>query len=74
MVDDYMLDHETIKEFAKEIYFQSSYGESEKQLRRMFNYYISYNHRDEILDKLMSKYFDGDQLYREVCLDIDEIR
>ncbi len=64
----------TIKEFDKEIYLQPSYGESEKQLRRMFNYYISYDHRDELLDKLMSKYFDEDKLCKEVYLDIAEIR
>jgi len=74
IVEDYMLDENTIEAFDKEIYSDSNYKENEKQLRRLFNYYISYNYRDEILDNLMDKYFDEDKLFEEVYLKIDELK
>jgi len=73
LVSEYMLDQETIEDFDKEIYMEESYGETEKKLRRLFNYYISYNYRDTILDKLMSEYFDEQKLHDELYLKLDEV-
>ncbi|MDA9006518.1 polysaccharide deacetylase family protein [Litoricola sp.] len=73
LVEDHMLDHETISEFDTEIYTFSGYDTEEKKLRRMFNYYISYEYRDGILDKLMEKYFDEQELHKQVYLSLDEM-
>jgi hypothetical protein len=69
-----MLDHGLIDEFDKEIYTHSSYEEDEKQLRRLLNYYVSYKYRDSVLDKLMKKFFNEDELFKNVYLSIDEIK
>jgi len=53
LIREEMLDTETIEAFDKEIYTYTDYDESDKQVRRLFNYYISYNWRDEILSELM---------------------
>ena len=68
-----MLDNSLINEFDKEIYLSSSYEKSEKKLRRLLNYYIKYEYRDIILDKLMNKYFDEESLYSEVYLSESDI-
>jgi peptidoglycan/xylan/chitin deacetylase (PgdA/CDA1 family) len=73
LVEEHMLDKETIKEFDKEIYKGANYGKDEKKLRRLFNYYISYNYRDAILDKLMSKYFDEKKLHNNLYLNLEEV-
>jgi peptidoglycan/xylan/chitin deacetylase (PgdA/CDA1 family) len=73
-IDSSMLDHGLIDEFDKEIYTHSSYEEDEKQLRRLLNYYVSYKYRDSVLDKLMKKFFNEDELFKNVYLSIDEIK
>jgi len=72
-VSDHMLDQETIEEFDKEIYKGKSYGEVERKLRRLFNYYISYDYRDQILDRLMSNHFDEQKLHNKLYLNVDEV-
>jgi peptidoglycan/xylan/chitin deacetylase (PgdA/CDA1 family) len=69
-----MLDEDTIEEFDKEIYSSKIYSEDEKKLRRLFNYYISYEYRDSILNKFMSKYFDEEKLHNELYLNIQEVK
>ena len=73
-VEDCMLDHNTIEEFDKEIYLHSNYEDNEKQLRRLLNYFIKYEYRDAILDTIMKKFFDEDELFSNVYLSIKEIQ
>ena len=73
-VEDYMLDHNTIEEFDKEIYLHSNYEDNEKQLRRLLNYFIKYEYRDAILDTIMKKFFDENELFSNVYLSIKEIQ
>ena len=73
-IDSSMLDHTTIGEFDKEIYTGLNYEEDEKQLRRLLNFYISYKYRDRILNKLMKKFFNEEQLFKEVYLSVNEIK
>lgn len=74
MVEDYMLQTDTIDEFDKEIYQYSDYGVDAKKLRRLFNYYLKYDYRDEILDKLMLKHFDEPKLGEKTYLTKSQIR
>ena len=73
MVDDYMLDDSKIEDFDKEIYQSHNYEKSEKQLRRLLNYYIKYDYRDIVLNNLMSTFFDEDALFDDLYLSKKEI-
>jgi len=73
LINDNMLDHETIEKFDSDIYTHTSYEEDEKQLRRLFNYYIKYEYRDDILNTLMDRFFNEQKLFEEVYLSISEI-
>jgi peptidoglycan/xylan/chitin deacetylase (PgdA/CDA1 family) len=73
-VNSNMLDHNTIGEFDKEIYIGGGYKDDERKLKRLLNYYISYKYRDEILNKLMKKFFNEEELFKEVYLSIDDIK
>lgn len=74
LLDEKHLDRSKIAEFDKEIYqHQNGITKEEKLLKRMFNYYISYEFRDIILDSLMDKYFDESDLFRKVYLSEREI-
>ncbi len=68
-----MLDKEKIDEFDKEIYTFGEYEENEKKLRRLFNYYIKYEYVNEILNKLMYKYFDEEELSKDAYLSVEQI-
>lgn len=72
-IDRVMLDDEKIHEFDKEIYSFKEYEENEKELKKLFNYYIKYEYIDAILNKLMDKYFDEEKLCKEVYLSEQEI-
>ena len=74
LIDINMLEDEMIKEFDKEIYQFSDYENNSKELRRLFNYYLKYGHRDEILDILMSQYFNETELHNHTYLNVDQIR
>jgi len=73
-IDNSMLDYSLIEEFDKEIYTSSQYTEDEKKLRRLLNFYLSYEYRDTILDQLMEEFFDEKSLFKEVYLSINEIQ
>lgn len=53
LIQEEMLDANTIDAFDKEIYTYAHYDEFDKKVRRLFNYYISYNWRDKILSELI---------------------
>ena len=74
IVDESMLDSSKIQEFDKDIYRSSNYKSSEKELRRLLNYYIIYKYRDIVLDKLMDIYFDEKSLFYETYLNKEEIK
>jgi peptidoglycan/xylan/chitin deacetylase (PgdA/CDA1 family) len=73
MVNNSMLDNDTIEEFDKEIYLSPSYKDGERKLKRFFNYYLKYDFRDVFLDNLMHKYFDEDELFNDLYLSKQEI-
>jgi peptidoglycan/xylan/chitin deacetylase (PgdA/CDA1 family) len=74
LIESSMLDDEKIKEFDKEIYSYSNYDEAEKFVRRLFNYYISYEFRDKILDSLMGCLFDEPLLFKEFYMSLEELK
>ena len=73
MITESMLDKSKIKEFDKEIYQSASYEVNEKKLKRLLNYFIKYEYRDLLLDKLMSIFFDEQILYDELYLNKNQI-
>ena len=73
-IDHHMLDHKTISQFDKEIYTGSNYEKCEKELRRLFNYFISYEYRDLVLDRLMEVFFNEDNIFKELYLSLDDIK
>jgi len=72
MIDTSFLEVDKMSEFDTEIYKDQENSKSQYDFKRMFNYYIKYEHRDEILDSLMKKYFDETELYKLTYLDESE--
>ena len=74
MISADMLDEKNISEFDKEIYNCGNYDKDSKELRRLLNFYLKYEYRDMILDKLMIKYFDENKLFEETYLTVQELK
>lgn len=74
LIDQSMLENEKINEFDKDIYQFTEYEEDAKELRRLFNYFLKYEYRDLVLDKLMLKYFDESKLHKKVYLSLSNIK
>ncbi len=74
MINTNMLDKKNINQFDKEIYNCGNYDKDSKELRRLLNFYLKYEYRDIILDKLMTKYFDEKELFEETYLSVKELK
>lgn len=73
MLNDRHLDLSKIIEFDRDIYKAQSCSSDEYNLKRLVNYIISYEHRDDYLDVLMDRYFNEDDLFDETYLSTKEI-
>jgi peptidoglycan/xylan/chitin deacetylase (PgdA/CDA1 family) len=73
LITDEMIDRGNIEKFRKNIYTSNLYKDEEKRLRELLNYLIKYRYRNEILDKLMLKFFDEEKLYEEAYLHKNEL-
>lgn len=74
IIEDSFIDENSIQFFDKNIYqFQKS-DTDELYLKKLFNYHISYEHRDFVLDALMEEYFDENHLWKQVYLSSQEIK
>ncbi len=74
IINNDMLDHNTMADFSNEAYAESNYEQDERRLGRLFNYHVNYKYRDKILDQLMDNFFDEDALFKEVYLSVNEVK
>ena len=73
-IDSTMLDSGKIKEFDMEIYQGQKNSNSEYKLKRLFNYFLKYEYCNDVLDKLMKKYFEEGELYDKLYLTDKEMK
>jgi len=73
-VDASMLDENKIKEFDTELYTNMNQSHSDYQFKRLLNYYIKYEFRDTILNELMKKYLNEEEIYKQLYLSLDELK
>jgi len=73
LIDEHMIDHFEFEKFRNIIYSSHSYKDNEKTLKGLLNYYIKYEFRETLLDKLMLKFFNEDKLFDDVYLSQDDI-
>lgn len=57
---DEMLSHNHVEEFHTLTYFQQDNDEATTLFKRIMNYFVSYEYREELLDKLMGTFFPND--------------
>jgi peptidoglycan/xylan/chitin deacetylase (PgdA/CDA1 family) len=61
LVTDEMLSHAHIKEFRELTYSLQKNDSYTTLVKRMMNYFISYDYREKVLDTLMNDFFGGDE-------------
>lgn len=61
LVTNEMLSHAHVKEFQTIPYSLQNNDEYTNMVKRMMNYFISYEYRERILDQLMDEFFGGDE-------------
>ncbi|MDA9742882.1 polysaccharide deacetylase family protein [Pelagibacteraceae bacterium] len=69
-----MLDKVFFKKFNNKIYTSKKYNDSEKKLRQLFNYQLSYNHVDNILDSLCNDLIDEKKLHKNTYLNLNDLK
>ena len=73
-VTDDMLSHAHVEEFKRLPYSMHYTNESTKLVKKMMNYFISYDYREDVIDKMMLYFFkDEAQLITEFYMTQDEI-
>lgn len=61
VINDGMLSHDHVPEFRKLTYSRQKNDESTTLVKRILNYYISYDFRETVLDCLMERFFPGER-------------
>lgn len=61
LVSNDMLSHSHVDEFRAHTYNNQLADEHTQMVKRMMNYYISYEHRLPVLDKIMAHFFDDEE-------------
>lgn len=75
LVANEMLSHAHVEEFQKIPYSLQNNDEYTTQVKKMMNYFISYEYREQILDKLMDDFFGGDkEVFDSFYLNKNEIK
>ncbi|MCW3078881.1 polysaccharide deacetylase family protein [Segetibacter sp.] len=75
LVKNEMLSHSHVKEFQTIPYSLQNNDEYTNQVKRMMNYLISYQYREQVLDELMDEFFGGDKkIFESFYLSIGEIK
>ncbi len=75
LVTDEMLSHAHVKEFQTIPYSLQNNDEYTNLVKRMMNYFISYEYREQVLDQLMEDFFGGDkEVLNSFYLSKSEIR
>ncbi len=74
LIDDSMLDNNHIEKFDEYIYGDQKNLDTVFKVKRLFNYFLNYNYRDIILNILMKKLFDEQDLCKRYYLTKDQIR
>lgn len=72
-INNNMLDNSKIKNFDKEIYIDQKNTQSQKKFKRLFNYYLKYEFREEILNQIFSQYFEEEKLHDNVYMNSCEL-
>lgn len=72
---DEMLSHAHLQEFRELTYLRQSNDAATQTVKRILNYFVSYEHRESVLDRLMAEFFPGEQeLARAFYLSPEQLR
>ncbi|MET0048830.1 MAG: polysaccharide deacetylase family protein [Sedimenticola sp.] len=61
MLKDEMLSDASVIDFRKKTYLNQENDEATREFKRILNYYVSYDFREEIIGRLMKRVFDIDE-------------
>lgn len=75
IISEDMLSHAHIDEFHQETYTRQENNASTLLVKRMLNYFIDYEHRESVIDQLMSTYYPNESdLARDFYMTEDELQ
>jgi peptidoglycan/xylan/chitin deacetylase (PgdA/CDA1 family) len=61
MIMDDMLSHDHVEEFRSHTYTRQINDDATRSVKKILNYFISYDHREEVLDALMDEFFGNEE-------------
>tara|TARA_R110000744_G_scaffold18499_8_gene49659 strand:- start:9576 stop:10391 length:816 start_codon:yes stop_codon:yes gene_type:complete len=73
LVDSSMLNREKIQEFDREIYRDQLLSSHQFRFKRLFNYYLRDAYKTDILDEMMARYLNEEELYSTLYLSEHEL-
>ena len=66
LIKDFML--EKISEFKTTTYTKQNNEIATKEFKKLFNYYIKYEFREQILDEIVKEFSNDDEIFRELYM------
>jgi len=74
MINESMIDKEKIDEFDKYLYKDQKNSDSFLNVKRLYNYLLKYEYRDKILNTLIKKFFNEQDLFDSYYMNNDQMR
>lgn len=73
LVSDDMLSHSHVDEFRERTYARQDNDAATAEFKRILNYYLSYDFREQVLDTLMARFFCEEELIDEYYIPRDRL-
>lgn len=74
LVEERMLSHEHVGAFRTMTYTRQDNDDATNLFKRTFNYYISYEWREHVLDTLVARFSDDAAMQRQLYMNLEQLR
>lgn len=74
LLDESMLETDRIKDFKEKTYTKQNNDFCTQEFKKLFNYYIKYEFREEILDKIVKHFSNDKEIFSHLYMSIDNLR
>ncbi|WP_246023743.1 polysaccharide deacetylase family protein [Campylobacter taeniopygiae] len=74
IIEDDMIEKQLMKEFKNKTYVKQDNDENVAKFKKIFNYYIKYEFREEILDKIVKNFLDDGEIFKNLYMSEEQLK
>ncbi|MFG5086319.1 polysaccharide deacetylase family protein [Campylobacter lari] len=74
LINDNMLEKDKIQSFKEKTYLKQDNDEATNEFKKLFNYYIKYEYRESILDKIVGEFTSDEKIFDNLYMDENQLK